>query len=202
VASMILAMDSVDGQRGRPSADCRLDLLKAVESSPARLASAEADREWCAARASIAAQTRSCESIPLSRKGKYAFPVLRGESRLVQKPTTAAARDSGGRRAPCSDSGGLSILRVHIWIKALIKGLSFLSHVDEQLGGLELRSIFLLQALGGGDEFRRTYAVDIGQRPAAVGRKAESQDRADIRLPRIGDNSFLHHARGFQRDHE
>jgi hypothetical protein len=45
VASMILASDSVDGQRGRPSADRRLDLLKAVESSPARRARPDTDRE-------------------------------------------------------------------------------------------------------------------------------------------------------------
>ena len=45
VASMILASDSVEGQRGRPSADSRFDLLKAVESRPARLASPDADSE-------------------------------------------------------------------------------------------------------------------------------------------------------------
>ena len=43
--TMILAIDSVEGQRGRPSADSRFDLLKAVESSPARLASPDADSE-------------------------------------------------------------------------------------------------------------------------------------------------------------
>ena len=64
---MTLASDSVEGQRGRPSAEQRLDLLKAVESSPARLASPEADSEWRAASASIAAQTFSCESIAPSR---------------------------------------------------------------------------------------------------------------------------------------
>jgi hypothetical protein len=42
---MILASDSVDGQRGRPSEDSRFDLLKAVESRPARLASPEAESE-------------------------------------------------------------------------------------------------------------------------------------------------------------
>ena len=42
---MILAIDSVEGQRGRPSAESRFDLLKAVESSPARLASPDADSE-------------------------------------------------------------------------------------------------------------------------------------------------------------
>ena len=43
VASITLARDSVDGQRGLPSTDWRFDLLKAVESRPARLASPEAD---------------------------------------------------------------------------------------------------------------------------------------------------------------
>ena len=38
VASRILAMLSVEGQRGRPSAEARFDLLKVVGSSPARRA--------------------------------------------------------------------------------------------------------------------------------------------------------------------
>jgi hypothetical protein len=37
-------MLSVEGQRGRPSPVMRLDLLNEVESSPARLASPDADR--------------------------------------------------------------------------------------------------------------------------------------------------------------
>ena len=45
VASMILARDSVEGQRGRPSEERRFDLLKAVESRPARLARPEAESE-------------------------------------------------------------------------------------------------------------------------------------------------------------
>ena len=45
VASMILASDSVDGQRGRPSAERRLDLLKAVESSPALRARPDGESE-------------------------------------------------------------------------------------------------------------------------------------------------------------
>jgi hypothetical protein len=65
VASMILASDSVDGQRGRPSAANLLDLLNVVESRPARLASPEAERSCCAASASIAAHTRLWESMAL-----------------------------------------------------------------------------------------------------------------------------------------
>jgi hypothetical protein len=45
VASMILESDSVEGQRGLPSADMRFDRLKAVESRPARRASPEAESE-------------------------------------------------------------------------------------------------------------------------------------------------------------
>ena len=41
MAASDLATDSVEGQRSRPSAVMRLDLLKVVGSSPARLASAE-----------------------------------------------------------------------------------------------------------------------------------------------------------------
>src|SRR5690606_31214725 len=45
VASMIFERDSVDGQRGRPSAEQRLDLLKAVESSPALRARPDGERQ-------------------------------------------------------------------------------------------------------------------------------------------------------------
>jgi hypothetical protein len=50
------------------------------------------------------------------------------------------------------------------------------------------------KAFGGADP------VDVGQRAAGIGREAEGQDRADIRLARIGNDAFLHHARRFQRD--
>jgi len=43
VAASTLAMLSVVGQRGRPSPVTRLDLLKAVGSSPARLASPDGE---------------------------------------------------------------------------------------------------------------------------------------------------------------
>src|SRR5690606_21469465 len=76
VACMILASDAVEGQRGRPLAERRFDLLKAVESSPARLARPEADSEWRDASASMAAQTWSCESMaaPHAERKKCLLP--------------------------------------------------------------------------------------------------------------------------------
>jgi hypothetical protein len=44
VASSTLARLSVEGQRGRPSPVTRFDLLNEVGSSPARLASPDAER--------------------------------------------------------------------------------------------------------------------------------------------------------------
>ena len=44
VACNTFAMDSVDGQRGRPSEVTRFDLLKVVGSSPAAFASPEGEK--------------------------------------------------------------------------------------------------------------------------------------------------------------
>src|SRR5712692_31822 len=63
VAARHFATDSVDGQRSRPSGVTRFDLLNVVGSSPARLASPEADNPARSARASIAAQIWACVSI-------------------------------------------------------------------------------------------------------------------------------------------
>ena len=43
------------------------------------------------------------------------------------------------------------------------------------------------------------HEVDVGQRAARIGREAEAEDRAHIRLARIGDDALLDGARGFQR---
>ena len=61
VADSDFATDSVEGQRARPSGVMRLDLLKVVGSSPAFLASPEADRPARAASRSMAVQIRSEE---------------------------------------------------------------------------------------------------------------------------------------------
>ena len=63
VAESALAIDSVDGQRARPSAVMRFDLLKVVGSRPARFASPDADSPARVARRSIADQTCACVSI-------------------------------------------------------------------------------------------------------------------------------------------
>ena len=63
VAASALLINSVDGQRARPDAVMRFDLLKVVGSSPARRARPEAESPARAARRSIADQTCACVSI-------------------------------------------------------------------------------------------------------------------------------------------
>ena len=63
VAPRILAIDSIDGQRGRPSAAVRFDGLKVVGSSPARRARPEGVSPLRRASRSMADQTVSCESM-------------------------------------------------------------------------------------------------------------------------------------------
>src|SRR6476646_2708324 len=63
VAVSALAIDSVEGQRARPSAVMRFDLLNVVGSSPARRASPEADRPARSASRSIADQICAWVSI-------------------------------------------------------------------------------------------------------------------------------------------
>src|SRR5262249_7773054 len=65
VAASALAMDSVDGQRARPSAVMRFDLLKVVGSRPARRASPDAVNPVRAARLSMADQTCACVNIDI-----------------------------------------------------------------------------------------------------------------------------------------
>src|SRR6478752_1973941 len=57
VAASALATDSVEGQRSRPSAVMRLDLLKVVGSRPARRANPDGDIPARSASRSSAAQT-------------------------------------------------------------------------------------------------------------------------------------------------
>src|ERR1700726_4085243 len=63
VAASALLIDSVDGQRARPDAVMRFDLLNVVGSSPARRARPEAESPAPQARRSIADQTCACVSI-------------------------------------------------------------------------------------------------------------------------------------------
>ena len=59
VAARILATDSVDGQRSRPSGLTRFERLKLVASRPAFRARPEAERLYRWAKRSMAAQTRA-----------------------------------------------------------------------------------------------------------------------------------------------
>src|ERR1700733_9087459 len=63
VAASALLIDSVEGQRARPDAVTRLDLLNVVGSRPARRARPDAESPARAARRSIADQTCVCVSI-------------------------------------------------------------------------------------------------------------------------------------------
>ena len=113
VASRILAMLSVDGQRGRPSAATRLDLLKVVGSSPARRASPEALRPLALGkpidRRPDAGMGQHVE--PLRAAGpptmiwdrnKY-LPVLTPACRPVQTRRALFAAPAAGTRPPVSD---------------------------------------------------------------------------------------------------
>src|SRR5580704_4951727 len=71
VAVSALAIDSVEGQRARPCAVMRFDLLNVVGSSPARRASPEADRPARAARRSMADQTCAWVSIQTSTEDTH-----------------------------------------------------------------------------------------------------------------------------------
>src|SRR6202034_2167330 len=68
VAVSALAMDSVEGQRARPEAVMRFDLLNVVGSSPARRAKPEADSPARAARRSTADQTCAWVSMKTPRR--------------------------------------------------------------------------------------------------------------------------------------
>ena len=70
VTVRILATDSVEGQRGRPSRVMRLLGLKAVGSRPARRAKPDADRPCLAASRSIPRHTSACCSMG-TRPGPY-----------------------------------------------------------------------------------------------------------------------------------
>ena len=81
VACSDLAIDSVEGQRGRPSGVMRFDLLKVVGSSPAFLARPEADRPARAASRSTAFQISEWVSI---ERGATASSARMQTSNLVR----------------------------------------------------------------------------------------------------------------------
>src|SRR3954466_1371330 len=81
VACSDFAMDSVDGQRGRPSGVMRFDLLKVVGSSPAALARPEAESPDFAASRSTAFQMSEWVSI-----WRGATAVLRLEQSRIWSP--------------------------------------------------------------------------------------------------------------------
>src|SRR5437868_11883080 len=78
VAASDFATDSVEGQRWRPSGVMRLDLLKVVGSSPARLARPDADSPERAASRSSAFQICAWVSMacPLVRESRERGRIL------------------------------------------------------------------------------------------------------------------------------
>src|SRR5262245_40275559 len=92
VAASAFEIDSVDGQRARPSAVMRLDRLNVVGSSPALLASPEAERPQRAARRSRAVQI--CAWVSMS--GNW---VLAGPEIIILED---AAGSSNTGRAPAT----------------------------------------------------------------------------------------------------
>src|SRR5215831_6568048 len=114
VAASALAIDSVDGQRARPSGVMRLERLKVVGSRPERLARPDAERPERAARRSRAVQIcewvnmeghNPCftsETFILATSACHASSRRNcvrgaGEARINNDPTTS--RMNEGRRA-------------------------------------------------------------------------------------------------------
>src|SRR6186713_2569582 len=54
--------------------------------------------------------------------------------------------------------------------KACIEALALGRHLDEQLVGGKACAVFLLQPLAQLDELLRAHHVDVGERPARIGR--------------------------------
>src|SRR5437660_3806061 len=93
VAASDFATDSVEGQRWRPSGVMRLDLLKVVGSSPARLASPDADSPERAASRSRAFQICAWVSMscPLVRESRERGRNLVKQVGIITKITISPA---------------------------------------------------------------------------------------------------------------
>src|SRR4051812_9683413 len=85
--------------------------------------------------------------------------------------------------------------------EAAVEGFSLRGHLLEELRRGEARAVFRFQLVAKLDELLGTHEVDVGQRATGERREAEAEDRADIRLTRIGDDVVLHRARGLHRLH-
>src|SRR5690242_15766650 len=100
--------------------------------------------------------------------------------------------------SPAMTSGEFASLRRQLLRReAAVEGLVPRRHVFQQLWRGEARAVFGFKLVAELDEFSRAHEVDIGQRAAGERREAETEDRADIGLARIGDDVILHRARGF-----
>src|SRR5712664_1981166 len=120
VACSDFAIDSVDGQRGRPSGVMRLDLLKVVGSSPAFLARPEGESPARAARRSSAVQIWAWVSmgvVPVHRIATDFCPTCRNYSLPTERSSIffgvikAMHRSCSGHPArlrfiPCSEFTG------------------------------------------------------------------------------------------------
>src|SRR4051794_32493008 len=73
------------------------------------------------------------------------------------------------------------------------------SHLDQDLGRREAVTVLGPQPLTQLDEGLGAHEIDVAGSTARVGRESEAEDRADIRLARVGDHAFLDAAGRLER---
>src|SRR5689334_4393034 len=97
-------------------------------------------------------------------------------------------------KRPSEDLSRLLLLRT----EALVEALVGLRHFTQKRRRLEAIAVLLGETVGFFDErLRAPEQVNVADGAAAIGRKAPSEDRAHIRVARIGDDAFLEAARHF-----
>src|SRR4051794_29034777 len=72
-------------------------------------------------------------------------------------------------------------------------------HFDQDPGRREAVAVLRLQLPAQVDENLRPHEIDVAESAARVGRESETEDRADIRLARVGDHALLDAAGRLER---
>src|SRR6478609_2966624 len=137
-----------------------------------------------------------------------------GAARIVSRRSSASARKSASKRMTGSattrrrGSGNRTIWRIamdggsssgrRLLLRRGVEALAGLGHALQQPVRLEALAMGLGQLLAELHEDGRAHVVDVGERAARIGRETEADDRADIRLARIGHDTFLIGAGSFQ----
>src|SRR6185312_16895038 len=83
--------------------------------------------------------------------------------------------------------------------EALVEAFVRVGEIEQQTVGREALAVALLEQAAEIDEFARAHHVDPRERAAGIGREAEAEDRADIRLAHVGQNLLLEAAGRLQR---